>query len=121
MIDRKTIEAILAQYKKHGWELRRVLLSDGFKEQVAGLDEIFAGADVRSSELDAIWFSRASRPGATAWEIRRLTESPFALVVALQDGAGSEDSEAILKGAEMQMLEGRRNQKKNPGFVIEAG
>ena len=110
MIDRRTIEEILAQYKKHGWDLRRVLLSGEFKAQVGGLDELFSDADIRSSELDAIWFSRSSRPGATAWEIRRLTESPFALVVVLQDGAGSEDPEAILKQAEMQMLEGRRNQ-----------
>ncbi len=109
MIDRRTIEQILAQYKKHGWELRRVLLSDEFKENVAALDELFSGADVRSSELDALWFSRSSRPGTTAWEIRRLAESPFALVVALQDEAGSEDAEAILKQAEMQMLEGRRD------------
>lgn len=110
MIDRRTIEAVLAQYKKHGWDLRRVLLSNEFKEKVAGLDELFSDADVRSSELDALWFSRSSRPGATAWEIRRLTESPFALVVALQDEAGPEVREAILKQAEMQMLEGRRNQ-----------
>src|SRR5687768_15919309 len=110
MIDRRAIEAILAQYKKHGWELRRVLLSDEFKVQVTGLDELFSDADVRASELDALWFSRSSSPGTTAWEIRRLTESPFALIVVLQDEAGPEDREAILKQAERQMLEGRRNQ-----------
>ena len=77
MIDATAVQAILDQYAKHGWELRRVLLSE---EAKAELDTMFAGRDVRSAEIDGLWFARRSRPGSESWELRRLGGSPFALV-----------------------------------------
>jgi len=109
MIDRSAIEQILAQYEKHGWAPRRVLLSDGFRERVPGAEDLFSDLDVRSSGLDAIWFSRSSRPGATAWEIRRLTDAPFALVVVVDDDAGPEEAEHTLGEAESRMFEASNN------------
>lgn len=41
----------------------------------------------------------------TAWEIRRLAGSPFALVVVVADSAGPEELEAALRETELRMLE----------------
>ena len=81
MINAEQIRDILSLYAKHGWSLRRVLLSDGLRVNInEHTQELFGGAEIVSSPfLNALWFSRASRQGE-AWEIRHLSETPFALV-----------------------------------------
>jgi hypothetical protein len=80
MISGKETQEILAQYAKHGWTLRRVLLSDSLRVNLNEfLQDLFGGAEIVSSPLDALWFSRTSDKGE-AWEIRRLSKTPFALV-----------------------------------------
>lgn len=79
MISAGQIREIIKQYEKHGWTLRRVLLSPAMMES-SGADEIvFGDAPVTPAEIDAAWFSRPSK-GGEAWELRRLSGSPFALV-----------------------------------------
>jgi hypothetical protein len=81
MISAQQIHEIIAQYQKHGWILRRVLLSDALRVRTYNeLVDLSAEGAVEfvSSEIDAAWFSRPSR-GAEAWELRRLAETPFAL------------------------------------------
>ena len=78
MISTDAIKEILATYKKHGWVLRRVLLSAAAS---AVLDsQVVAGVPVMPSDLDAAWFSRPPAEGGVAWEIRYLGPTPFALV-----------------------------------------
>ena len=102
MIDATAVQAILDQYAKHGWELRRVLLSE---EAKAELDTMFAGRDVRTAEIDGLWFVRRSRPGSESWELRRLGGSPFALVAVIDEGASDEERESSLSDKEQQMKE----------------
>lgn len=81
MIKPGQIAEILALYRKHGWILRRVLLSGALRESLAGsLEQLFGETEIRAAEIDAVWFSRRSKPDEEAWEIRRLSESPFALM-----------------------------------------
>ena len=81
MINAGQIAEILALYKKHGWILRRVLLSDALETSLAGsLERLFGAAEIRASEIDAAWFSRASKAEQEAWELRRLSEAPLALM-----------------------------------------
>ena len=92
MIRAGQIAEILALYKKHGWILRRVLLSDALKATLADRTEnLFGAAEIRSSEIDAVWFSRKSKPDQEAWELRRLSEAPFALFETFD----SDDDEEI--------------------------
>ncbi len=77
MISGKEIGEILSLYAKHGWILRRVLLSDKLRESLAF--DFFGNAEIVSSKLDALWFSRISNKNE-AWEIRHLSNAPFALV-----------------------------------------
>lgn len=72
---------VLRLYEKHGWTLRRVLLCDATRETLpASLEDLFGGAPILSFETDALWFSRRANNGGEAWELRRLSGSPFALV-----------------------------------------
>lgn len=80
MITEAQIAEILSLYKKHGWTLSRVLLSAALEKYLAGKKEnLFGTADIASSPIDAAWFSRPSKGGSDAWELRHLSTAPFAL------------------------------------------
>ncbi len=97
MINERQTGEILAQYKKHGWNLRRVLLSAPAREKLPAL--LFGGVEIISSELDAAWFSRASPEGREAWELRSLSTAPFALVEVFEE----DDEEAVREEARREM------------------
>lgn len=105
MIGREAIEQILAQYAKHGWKLRRVLLSEQSRQTTPDAADVFEGVEIRQSGLDGLWFSRSSRAGITAWELRHLSATPYALVENLNDSADEPDLELVLKRAETKMIE----------------
>lgn len=111
MIDEESIIAILQMYAKHGWILRRVLLSAaGVNALSRSPVNIFGDVEIHEYELDALWFSRRSRPGDETWELRRLSGNPFALVAVISN-AESESRESILKDVEARMAEaGNSNQ-----------
>ena len=101
MIGTDTIREVLSTYKKHGWALRRVLLSPGLKAQVGDeAKRLFPDVEVKDSDLDALWFSRQSRKDSIAWELRRLGPLPFALVEVVDAELPSEDLESVLSDAE---------------------
>ncbi len=80
MVTREVITEILSQYKRHGWHLRRVLLSENLSENLSGsVKTLFGDAEITASEIDAVWFCRASGKENTAWELRHLSETPFAV------------------------------------------
>lgn len=92
MIKAGQIAEILSLYKKHGWILRRVLLSDELKKSLGNeLETIFGDAEIRSSDVNAAWVSRKSKPEQETWEIRLLSETPFALMEIFD----AEDDEEI--------------------------
>lgn len=104
MIKAGQIAEILSLYKKHGWILRRVLLSDALKTTLAdSLERIFGAAEIRSSEIDAAWFSRASKADQEAWELRVLSETPFAFVEIFDDDDEDEIREETLAEVESRL------------------
>lgn len=95
---------IIAQYKKYGWELRRILVVEG----TCDFDRSMIGhADVVVSDLSGLWFSRRSKPGSETWELRRLDGIPFALVAIVEDNATAQEREEILNQIELEMLASR--------------
>ena len=105
MIDAAAIEEIIALYKKHGWTLRRVLVSEPLRKSLStAAADIFGDADVTPSELDAAWFSRSSLPNRTAWEIRHLSETPFALVEVIDDDINAKQAAETFREAEARMI-----------------
>lgn len=103
MIGREELAAILEQYRRHGWEPRRLLFS---AEPDAELLTLLP-ADVERAEaaVDALWFTRRSREGEEAWELRRLTGSPYALVEVIADGTEDAEREELLTAAAERMAE----------------
>ena len=104
MIDAAVIREIISVYAKHGWTLRRVLLSDKLSKSIgAETNILFADSPVKISDIDAVWFSRETQNDGTAWEIRHLSSAPFALVVVVKEDSVELDD--VLSGAENRLRE----------------
>lgn len=89
MNTRDLIGDITATYRKHGWQLKRVLLQSQTAAELSGeLGPILGEAEIRESSIDALWFSRPSHNSGEAWELRLLAETPYALF----ERFGSDDS-----------------------------
>ena len=96
-------EEILAQYRRHGWRLARVLAQPG--TFAAGDDVSFEGAPVTESEVDAMWFSRPSAEGREAWELRLVSETPYALFELFEADEEEEDREDVRREMEARLRE----------------
>jgi hypothetical protein len=104
MIKAGQIAEILSLYKKHGWILRRVLLSDALKNSLPdSLDSLFGAAEIRSSEIDAVWFSRTPSADQETWELRRLSETPYALIEFFDADDEEEIREETLREVESKL------------------
>ncbi|HEY0458232.1 MAG TPA: hypothetical protein VGC97_03705 [Pyrinomonadaceae bacterium] len=104
MIASGQIAEILALYKKHGWILRRVLLSGALQASLANeTQSLFGNAEIRPADVDAAWFSRAARNNQEAWELRRLSEAPFALHEMFEEDDDEEIREEALLETEARL------------------
>jgi hypothetical protein len=112
MIGAVAIGDILSVYRKHGWTLRRVLLSEELSSKLAGEgSHLFGGAEIVPSTLDALWFSRASKGSLEAWELRHLSNNPYALVEVMEQDTETAAMNEVFAATELRMLEAinRRN------------
>ena len=100
---------IIALYERHGWTLKRALLS---KEARAAIDEsIFNNAAIVDSDFDALWFARPSLADREAWELRLLAEQQYALFEAFEADEPEEDREE----ARLEMENLMRDHTKSKG------
>ena len=106
MIDTEQIKEILSLYGKYGWTLRRVLLSDALRVRISDqLEKLFGAETVFvTAEINALWFSRAAHGGET-WEIRHLSQTPFALVEVFDEDDDEELRAERLREMEAQIKE----------------
>ena len=88
---------IIDAYSKHGWRLRRVLMRPQTRAEVeaAAPPELFEGATIEESSIDALWFARPSHSGREAWELRHVAETPFALFETFEADEEEEDREDV--------------------------
>ena len=103
MISHGQIQAILAQYKKHGWNLRRVLLSSETKGNLPA--SLFGNALIVASNVNALWFSRPSFEERETWELRALSNVPFALVEVFEIDDEEEVREEVRCEMETRLAE----------------
>ena len=102
MIESRAIAEILATYKKYGWLLRRVLLTEAVRSRLTAVEkDLFGSVPVIMSDIDAAWFSRVPQTGPTAWEIRHLSANPYALLESIDEN--SPDFEEHLRRVEAQL------------------
>ena len=110
MIDIATIRSIIEQYEKFGWDLRLVLLTSELQKRLeTSTDELFKGVEVKLCDLDAAWFTRAAKNGGTAWELRALQESPFALIEVVDPDSSADELDLILAATEQQLRDRRHS------------
>lgn len=95
---------LVATYRKHGWELRRVLLQPATH---AELDAENAGmlksVCVREAGFDALWFSRPSHNQCEAWELRLLAQTPYALFETFEKDETEEERQDVRQEMESRM------------------
>jgi len=95
---------IIAMYERHGWSLRRVLLRPDTKRDVElQRENLFGQAELRDSDFDALWFARPSHEKREAWELRLISEQPYALFEALETDEAEEDREEARHEMENRM------------------
>lgn len=106
MIKAEQIREIISQYEKHGWKLSRVLLCDETRKNLeTSLEEIFGDAEITEAEVDAAWFTRPSKNEREAWELRLLSENPFALVETFEKDLDEDSRNQIKKEMETRLQE----------------
>jgi len=97
---------ILSTYRKHGWELRRVLTRPenitGLGEQLRAIGETPA---IEGAPIDAMWFARASYQGREAWELRLVAETSYALFETFEVDEAEEDREEVRREMEARLRE----------------
>jgi hypothetical protein len=106
MNQRDLIDEILATYRKHGWQLRRLLLIPATRAEIVDQDELtFEGARVDDAKIDALWFSRPSADKREAWELRLIAETPYALFETFKADEPEEAHEQVRQEMEARMSE----------------
>jgi hypothetical protein len=94
---------IIATYQKHGWSLRRILLTAEAGPLPA--NETFADAEVEAATFDAVWFSRPSYEQREAWELRLVADTPYALFETFEGDETAEQREEMRREMEARMRE----------------
>lgn len=90
-------------YERHGWTLKKALLSLEARKFLN--DSSVPGAVIVDSDFDALWFSRPSQQQREAWELRLLSENPYALFEAFEADESEEDREEARREMENKMRE----------------
>ena len=70
MNKRDQFAEVIASYRRHGWELRRGLLTAQTLAETGGQETLFENLPISEASIDALWFSRPSQQQREAWELR---------------------------------------------------
>ena len=98
------VKEVLTTYRKYGWNLHRVLLTDTLRKKLSeSTKDLFADSDIVSAVVDAAWFTRDSGKDRTAWELRHLDTTPFALFESVEKDMSEEECEEIKAEMEMRL------------------
>jgi len=97
---------IIANYRRHNWTLRRVLLKPSTRAELGeAASPIFEDAALEESEIDALWFARPSHAGREAWELRLVAETPYALFETFEPEEPEEEREELRREMEARLRE----------------
>ena len=95
----------LATYRKYGWRLARVLMRPATLAELRAATggEEYESLAARESTVDAMWFVRPAGGGRESWELRLVSESPYALFEMFEPDEAEEDREDVRREMEAQM------------------
>lgn len=94
---------LTAIYRKHGWQLRSVLLRPETRVEIQSVlaDELV----IKEAECDALWFSRESHNDREAWELRLLAQTQYALFETFEADETEEERDDLKLEMEARMRE----------------
>ena len=78
-------------YRKHGWQLRSVLLRPETRVELQLPENLL----VKEATCDALWFSRPSHNGREAWELRLLAQTQYALFETFEADETEEERDDV--------------------------
>jgi hypothetical protein len=109
---------IIATYQRHGWELKRGLVTPATQKDLSEQDSgVFIEASLSEAEFDALWFARPSQAGREVWELRLLAEHPYALFAAFE----SDETEEEREEARLEMEHQMRDQVRSVPPAVAGG
>jgi len=96
----------IAAYRRHGWQIRRVLMSKSTTDELTASGEHgIEGIVPELTLVDALWFRRPSHEGREAWELRLVGETPYALFEAFEKDCDADFREETLRAIELRLIE----------------
>jgi len=97
---------IIATYRKHGWQLRRVLMATETRAEAGkGAGGLFDNVRIDDALIDGLWFSRTSHKNREAWELRLVADVPYALFETFAADQAEEAREEVRREMEARMRE----------------
>ena len=114
-------QEVAAQYRRHGWQPARVLMSPPTLAQLRAQTPGAATAEtaefqmlaVRESEVDALWFTRPAQGGRSAWELRLVAEPPYALFELFEPDEAEDEREDVRREMEARLCDYARGEARN--------
>lgn len=109
-----TFRDALSLYRRHGWTLARVLMTPATLAELSGVDAggaesgappAFEGVAARESGVDAMWLKRPSAGGREAWELRLISDPPYALFELFEPDEPDEEREDVRREMEARLAE----------------
>ena len=95
---------VVATYRKHGWELRGVLLQPNtLAELQAAEPQLLNNVPVREASFDALWFARPSHNSREAWELRLLAQTQYALFETFEADETEEERDDVKREMEARL------------------
>jgi hypothetical protein len=95
---------VVATYRKHGWELRGLLLQPATHAELDAEEaNMLKNVPIREALFDAVWFSRASHNKREAWELRLLAQTPYALFETFEEDETEEERQDVKQEMEARM------------------
>jgi hypothetical protein len=92
---------LTATYRKHGWQLRSVLL----RPETRFVLQLPENLPVKETTFDALWFSRPSHNEREAWELRLLAQTQYALFETFEANETEEEREDVKLEMEARLRE----------------
>ena len=97
---------LIGTYRKHGWELRCVLMQpDTLTEFHRDEAQLLKNVAVKEDSFDAMWFARPSHNNREAWELRLLAQTQYALFETFEADETEEQRDDMKREMEARLRE----------------
>ena len=92
---------LMGMYRKHGWQLRSVLLRPETRVEL----QLPENVPVKEATFDALWFSRPSHNDREAWELRLLAQTQYAFFETFEADETEEERDDVKLEMEARLRE----------------